>query len=44
MCIHPYYMLEKSVLIIVPEGNKDRYFDRLKKGDKFNIDDALIYN
>lgn len=43
LCIHPYYTLEKTVILVIPGSNIGRYFDRLKKGDVYNIDDALIY-
>lgn len=41
--VHPYYTLENSVIVIVPEGNPGRYFDRLGKDGKFNVEDALVY-
>ena len=41
--IHPYYMLENKIIIIVPNGNDNRYFDRLKKGGNYDISDCLQY-
>jgi len=39
----PYYTLDDKIIIVVPPGNKDRYFNRLKKGCEFNVDDAIKY-
>lgn len=41
--VHPCYTLENSVLIIVPGGDEKRYFERLSKNGRFNIDDAIVY-
>lgn len=41
--VHPCYTLENRVIIVVPDGDEGRYFDRLKKNGKYNIDDALVY-
>jgi len=41
--VYPCYTLENKVIIIVPKGNNGRYFERLEKNGKFNIDDALIF-
>jgi GR25 family glycosyltransferase involved in LPS biosynthesis len=41
--VHPWYTLENSVIVIVPEGNNERYFDRLKKNGNFTITDSLVY-
>lgn len=41
--VHPFYTLEDSVIVIVPGGNPERYFDRLGKDGKFNIEDTLVY-
>lgn len=42
----PFYTLNDEALIIVPNADtyilKNRYFSRLKKGDEYNIDDALV--
>ena len=44
-CKLPCYSLNYEVMIIVPYTNdkikKERYFERLKKNDSWNIDDAL---
>ena len=45
-CIYPCYKLSNTVIIVVPNIKKLRYFDRLKKYsdiEYFNIDDAIIY-
>jgi GR25 family glycosyltransferase involved in LPS biosynthesis len=42
--IHPCYTIENSVLFIIPGGDEERYFNRVKKGDKYNVNDAIIYN
>lgn len=39
--VHPWYTLDNKVIFIVPNGNNDRYFDRLGKAGNFNIQDAL---
>lgn len=39
--VHPSYTLEDKILIIVPKGNPERYFDRLKKNNIWSIEDAL---
>ena len=38
---HPSYTINGKVIFIVPTGKPERYFDRLKKGGKYSIDDAL---
>lgn len=40
-CVHPCYTLDDKVLIVVPGGHNERYFNRLCKNGKFNILDAL---
>ena len=49
-CIHPYYTVCNTVIIIVPNPKEvRRYFNRLKKyshidkRESFNIDDAIVY-
>lgn len=44
MSVHPSYTLDDKVVFIVPDGNPERYFDRLKKGGKYDITDALVTN
>lgn len=39
--VHPCYTLEDKIVVIVPGGNENRYFDRLKKNGVFNVEDAL---
>ena len=43
LSVHPCYTLENKIIIIIPGGNKERCFDRLKKNGEFNIEDALQY-
>lgn len=44
----PYYTLDNNILFIVPnpdkQGDNRLYFDRLKVGDKWDIQDALQYH
>lgn len=42
-CIHPCYMFEKTVIFVVPGGDKGRYFHRMKKDDKYDVEDALHF-
>jgi GR25 family glycosyltransferase involved in LPS biosynthesis len=48
ICKHPCYSLNYKVMIIVPYPNKrmidERWFERLKKNDIYNIDDAIKIN
>jgi len=47
LCVHPCYSLDYQVLVVVPcpndDINKQRYFERLKKGQNFDVSDALKY-
>jgi GR25 family glycosyltransferase involved in LPS biosynthesis len=45
-CIHPYYKLENSVVVIVPKhihNKKQRYIHRLMKNGKYDVSDAILY-
>lgn len=43
LTIHPYYMVGKSCIFIVP--NKiERYVHRYKINDKYSVDDAIVYS
>ena len=41
--IYPCYTLETTVLVIVPNGDINRYFHRIQKDGVYNVDDALTY-
>ena len=41
--VHPYYLLERSVMVVVPGGISGRYFDRLMKNGEFDIQDAIKF-
>jgi len=46
ICKHPRYTLDNKVIFIVTNPSdyqKQRYFHKFKKGDIFNIEDALQY-
>jgi len=38
----PYYIIEKNVIFIVPDGDNGRYFNRLKKDKEYDI--SNIFN
>jgi hypothetical protein len=44
MCIHPWYMIKNSCIFIVPTGcggEVTRYYHRYKRGERYNVDDAV---
>ena len=43
LTIHPYYMIGKSCIFIVPK-KIERYFHRYKINDKYSVDDAIVYS
>lgn len=44
ICVHPCYTLDNQILFVVPKvTGKQRYFHRLKKNNKYDVGDALVY-
>jgi GR25 family glycosyltransferase involved in LPS biosynthesis len=43
LSLHRYYCLDNKIIIIVPDDNVNRYFDRLKKNNNYDITDCLQY-
>lgn len=46
LCLFPSYTLNDKVLVVVPKPTErmqhERYFDRLKKGTEWSVDDAIV--